>query len=104
MHSKYFDYALCFSYTLKSRKNIVGTILVPLVGQPTVNERPCPSFSQIHSLYVLSDPAKLELCFKLNLKIRRMIFKGYSRFQVRFKLRSVGSQNYAFNYCVTLRG
>ena len=69
-----------------------------------MNEIPRPSFSQIHSLYVLSDPAKLELCFKPNLKIRRMIFKGYSRFQVRFKLRSVGSQNYAFNYCVILRG
>lgn len=29
MHFKYFGYSLCFSYTLKSRKNIIGTILVP---------------------------------------------------------------------------
>lgn len=29
MHFKCFDYSLCFPYTLKSRKNSVGTILVP---------------------------------------------------------------------------
>lgn len=55
-------------------------------------------FSQTYLLYSLNDPTKLELFFKPILKIRRMTFQDHSRSQVVFKLRSVGSQDYAFNY------